>query len=279
MKKAKKVLKGIGIVALSVVAVLGVWQLSSHIQSKKYNLIKPDTSNLPTPVELKKEDRIKLSQIDMAYGVFGDGEQSVVLIHGNGSNKKRLYELASYLGTEYTVYVPDSRCHGDSSDPGEITYKLMASDIKEFCDALGLVKPYFVGHSDGGINVLTLASMYPDLPGAVIACGANSEPKTFKPYFTAAVKLNDIGKHDKLNELMLTLPDFTKEDFEKISCPTYIVAAEFDIMWLSDTVYIHDSIKDSKISIVEGANHSSYITADGKPAYVLCKDYFDSLKK
>ena len=50
-------------------------------------------------------------------------------------------------------------------------------------------------------------------------------------------------------------------------------------MWLSDSVLIHESIKDSKIAIIKGGDHSSYISQDGKQAYVLAKDFFSTKKK
>ena len=67
------------------------------------------------------------------------------------------------------------------------------------------------------------------------------------------------------------------EKLSKITCPAYIVAGEYDIMWLSDTVFIHENIKDSKVAIIKGANHGSYISQDGKQAYVLARDFFAEL--
>lgn len=277
--RMKKGLKKAAAAVVCIVAAVavggGAWQAVVRIKSEKYNLISLDTSSLPEPVGVEKESEVQLSEVNMHYAVYGSGEKSVILIHGNGSSHKRLEELATYLGNDYTVYAPDSRCHGQSSDPGEISYKLMAKDISEFITILGIVKPYIMGHSDGGIIALTLASEYPDLTAGIISCGANSVPSAFKPYFTAFVKINNMIKQDKLNDMMLELPDFTREDFEKITVPTYIVAAEYDIMWLSDTVYIHESIKDSKIAIIKGGNHSSYMTEDGKQGYVLAKMCLD----
>ena len=154
----------------------------------------------------------------------------------------------------------------------------MAKDIKEFCEALGIENPYIMGHSDGGINALTLAYTYPDLPGAVISCGANSKPETFKPYFTIGVKVLDFFRPSILNDMMLTLPQMNAELLSQITCPTYIVAGENDIMWLSDTAFLYVSTQPySEIAIIKNANHSSYISQDGKQAYVLAKDYFESL--
>jgi pimeloyl-ACP methyl ester carboxylesterase len=274
----KKILKAIGSVAMAVVVGAGIWQIAVHQQSKKYNMITLDTSNVPTPVtNVVKEDDIQLSEVKMHYSVYGESGHPLILVHGNGGSQDSLKEAATYLANDYTVYVIESRCHGQSSDPGVISYDLMAKDIKEFIEAMNLTKPYLMGHSDGGINALTVAYTYPDLLGGFISCGANTTPDKFKPYFTIGVKVLDIFKPNKLNDMMLTLPQMNEELLSEITCPAYIVAGEFDIMWLSDSVLIHESIPDSKIAIIKGADHSSYISQDGKQAYVLAKDFFSTI--
>lgn len=278
MKKGKKIAIGIGCIALACAIGAACYLTAVHVQSKKYNLITLDTSSLPEPVPGPvKEDDIQLSDVKMHYAVYGEKGHPVILVHGNGGSHKSLEEAALYLANDYTVYAIDSRCHGQSSDPGEISYDLMAKDIKEFIEKMKLEKPYILGHSDGGINALTVAYTYPDLLGGFVSCGANTSPDTMKPYFLLGVKLSDRGRHDKLNEMMLTEPHIDKEKLSKIKCPAYIVAGEFDIMKLSDTVFIHDSVKDSKIAIIKGADHSAYISHDGKRAYVLAHEFFQSL--
>ena len=158
MKKGKKALKVISSVALAVVVGAGIWQVAVRQQSKKYNMITLDTSNVPSPVtSAVKEDDIQLSEVKMHYSVYGEKGHPLILVHGNGGSQNSLKEAATYLANDYTVYVIESRCHGQSSDPGVISYDLMAKDIKEFIEALGLEKPYLMGHSDGGINALTVA--------------------------------------------------------------------------------------------------------------------------
>ncbi len=278
MKKSLKILTAVGCVALTAVAGLGVWQLYVRQQSKNYNLITLDTSNIPEPVSgATEESDVQLSEVTMHYALYGDKGHDLILVHGNGGSKKSLEEAALYLANDYKVYVIESRCHGQSSDPGEISYELMAKDIREFCDKMKLSKPYLMGHSDGGINALTVAYTYPDLLGGFISCGANSVPGTFKPYFPLGVRVMNLFKPDKLNDMMLTLPDIDAEKLSKIICPAFIVAGEYDIMWLSDTVFIHESIKDSKVAIIQGANHGSYISQDGKQAYVLADMFFSAL--
>ena len=279
MKKAKKFLKATGCLALSVIIGAGIWQIYVRQASKDYNLItlkEPDIAPVATP---PTEADIELSEMTMHYAVYGDEGYPLILVHGNGGNKNSLKEAAEYLANDYKVYIIESRCHGESSDPGVISYDLMAKDIKEFIEAMGLEKPYLMGHSDGGINALTVAYTYPHLLGGFISCGANTTPDTFKPYFPLGVKIMNLAKPDKLNDMMLTLPQMNGELLSKISCPAYIVAGEYDIMWLSDSVFIHECIPHSKIAIIKGANHSSYISQNGKQAYTLAKEFFGSLEK
>ena len=249
-------------------------QIDFVFQPAKYNAITLDTSNLPAPVaEPRVDDFIQLEDVKMHYQVWGEGKPALLLIHGNGGSVKSLREAAQYLANDFTVYLPESRCHGQSSDPGVITYELMAKDFMQFIDAMGLDKPIVMGHSDGAINAIQLAADYPDVPGAIIACGANSNPDTFKPYFPFGVWVKNIFQKDKLNDLMLTLPDFTEGYLARITCPTYVVSGQYDIMWLTDTVYLHEAIKGSDMAVIRRADHSSYMSQNGKRAYVLATDW------
>ena len=158
MKKGKKAALAVGCIAAAIAVGFGAWRITVHQQSKKYNMITPDTTALPSPVSGPVlETDVQLSEVKMHYAVYGESGHPLILVHGNGGSHKSLEEAALYLANEYTVYAIDSRCHGQSSDPGEISYDLMAKDIKEFIETLGLEKPYLMGHSDGGINALTVA--------------------------------------------------------------------------------------------------------------------------
>lgn len=267
----------VGCIVLAAAAGFGAYRLGTRIESKKYNLITLDTSVLSSAQKPVSDSTVQLENVNMHYVVYGDGEQPLILIHGNGGSAKSLAEAASYLANDYTVYVIESRCHGQSSDPGTINYDLMADDVAQFIGALNLERPYIMGHSDGGIVALTLAYRYPDMPGAIISCGANTEPSKMKPYFTIGVRINNIFHPDKLNDMMLEQPHITEEQLGRIKVPAYIVAGEHDIMWLSDTVFIHNSIEGSSIAIIKGAGHSTYMSHDGKQAYVLAKGFFERL--
>ena len=242
--------------------------------SAKYNLTTLVEGELPPVQEFVKDDFVQLSEVKMHYVQYGQKEQSVILVHGNRGSSNSLKELASYLANDYSVYCIDSRCHGESSDPGILSYDLMAKDVFEFINAKGLTNPYFVGHSDGGIIGIILSANYPNAIKANVACGANSKPKGLKNNYLRTCKRN---KDNKYYKLMLDEPNLTKDILSKIKTPTYIVAGEYDVIRLSDTIFLHKNIPNSRIAIIKNNGHSTYISKNGKLIYRLAYDYFKEL--
>lgn len=273
MRRLFRAIIALVILVVLLAAAVAVYGVVIHVKSKDY-LVTLEEKDLPNKAEVEEDNYVQLSEVKMHYVRYGTGSQPIVLIHGNGGSTDSLKELAQYLGADYSVYCIDSRCHGKSSDPETITYDLMAKDVKEFIFAKLAVRPYVLGHSDGAIVALTLAALYPDSLAACISCGANSHPDKFMFYFTWAVKIKNLFRKSKLNELMLTLPDLTPELLGQITVPTYVVAGEFDIMPLSDTLYIHEHIAGSKVAVVKWGTHSSYISRHGGRIYQLAKEFF-----
>ena len=76
---------------------------------------------------------------------------------------------------------------------------------------------------------------------------------------------------------MLDEPSLTKDFLLKIKTPTYIVAGEYDVIRLSDTIFLHKNIPDSRIAIIKNNGHSTYISKNGKLIYHLAYDYFKEL--
>ena len=264
------------VVAVSIVGIVfGCRFLVIRIKSSKHNLIILKECDLPEKLELVEDNFIQLSEVNMHYVKYGNAPQSVILVHGNRSSGKALEELASYLANDYSVYCLDSRDHGLSSETNALSYDFMANDVHEFIVAKELKNPYFVGHSDGGIIGLILSKNHPDELKACIACGANSNPNGLTRKYLRNCKRN---KDNKYYKLMLDEPNLTKEFLGTITTPTYIVAGEYDVIRLSDTVFLHESIPNSKIAIVKNNGHSTYISKNGKLAYYLVNDYFKELE-
>lgn len=83
----------------------------------------------------------------------------LVFVHGYGARATldSYVQLLEALAGRYTVYAIDMRGHGASATGFDgWSLGLLAKDIGEFCSALKLEKPVFVGHSLGGfLGLLT----------------------------------------------------------------------------------------------------------------------------
>lgn len=280
--KSKKI-AAIVLITILICAIIGVsiWLIVVDVQSRECNLIKIDTKNAPTPVDVNSctEHYVQLSEVNMFYVVYGEGsgKKPLILIHGNAKDHHALEEAATYFANDYTVYVTDSRCHGKSTKLDEIDYNLMAKDMMEFITVLGLDHPYVVGHSDGGITALAMAINYPDLMGGFVAAGANSTPDSFKLYFTTIINMQYKKSHSPVDLMMIEEPQFTKEQLASIKTPAFIVAGEFDIVKLYDTKYMAETIPNAKVAIIKWASHSTYMTENGKKCYCLAQSFFKTL--
>jgi pimeloyl-ACP methyl ester carboxylesterase len=82
----------------------------------------------------------------------GDGIETVILIHGLGSNKTSFFETVSALTPEYTVHAIDLPGFGSSSKPLRAPYDAawFARSVCRFMDAQGIARAHLVGNSLGG---------------------------------------------------------------------------------------------------------------------------------
>ncbi len=276
MKKSAKTLITIAVLTALIGIATGAYFITVETTSKKFNLIEISTDGVPEKNEDSLFDGfVQLSEVNMHYVAIGDG-YPLILVHGNGGSYENLEDLGRYLATEYKVYMVDSRCHGQSTVTDKISYELMASDLKEFIASLGIEKPVVIGHSDGGINALVAAINYPDLLKGIVCFGANTNPKELKLYFRIWTRISNLFKKNILNDLMLNEPDITKEQLQSIKIPAYILAGEYDMVSLKDTVFMANNIKFSRTAIIKGEGHSSYVY-DGKKSYNLVNDFLKDI--
>lgn len=94
----------------------------------------------------------------------GEGEETVILIHGLGGNKVSFYETASALTPHYTVHAIDLPGFGSSSKPGRAPYNAawFARSVLRFLDQLGIERAHLVGNSLGGRVALEVGLAAPD---------------------------------------------------------------------------------------------------------------------
>ena len=197
-------------------------------------------------------------RITLHYEIHGSG-YPLIMLHGNGEDITIFTEAIERLGKAFTVYAIDTRGHGKSSPVHEYHYSDMADDIYAFITELGIERPAIFGFSDGGITALMLAYTHPEIPAAVIASGANSSPKGLKSLYRFGFSRMYRSTKDPKLALMLYEPDMTAEKLGRITVPVLITAGSKDMLKKEDTVFLHESIKGSRLMILEGESHESYV--------------------
>ena len=202
---------------------------------------------------------IDVNGVTLHYAAVGEG-RPIVIVHGNGESHDILdTETAQLAAAGFKVYAPDSRGHGANERLCEYHYADMAEDMYQFITKLGLEKPAFYGHSDGGIIGLLLEIDHPGTLSALAVSGANLSPAGLDAAFTEKYSKINEEKNDPLITLMLTEPDIDPESLKTISIPVLVTAGEHDLILRSETEMIAEMIPDSKLVIVEGEDHGSYI--------------------
>ena len=200
--------------------------------------------------------------VKLYYEKAGSGSP-ILLLHGNGEDHTIFDKLAEKLSADFTVYTPDSRCHGKSGT-GKLDYDLMAEDIVGFIRTFEIKRPVLYGFSDGGIIGLIIAMKYPDLLSRLIVSGVNINPLGLKLGDLLSYGMQYLRKRSVFDRLILTQPHIKTEELGKINIPVLLTAGEHDLIRKKHTKAIANAIPGSKLIILPGEDHESYIVHSDK---------------
>ena len=214
---------------------------------------------------------IQVNNVKLYYEEYGSG-QPIILLHGNQETHEIFDKLINKLKDNYKVYAIDSRCHGKSENPKEISYNLMCDDIIDFIKKLNIEKPILYGFSDGGIIGLLIAIKETNLLSNLIISGANITSDVFTFFDSLITKIFYFFTRSKYIKMMLDEPNIPLEDLHKITIPVHVLAGEKDVIKYEHTRLIADNISNSTIEIIKGEKHGSYIIHSNK-IYEIIKKY------
>ena len=210
----------------------------------------------------------------------------VLMLHGNGEEHGIFGQVIDAVcASGRPVVAVDSRAQGKSTrGTEELTYELMADDALAALAALGFGKAHLLGFSDGAIEALLIARDHPELALSLLSIGANLSPDGVDDSFQmeqAAQSLlawadfwekGDGSRRDvdpglvrptpqearttaELLHMMVVYPQIDPASLSQITCPTTVMAGEFDEIKREETDLIHVSIPGSRLVIVPGAGH------------------------
>ena len=191
------------------------------------------------------------------YETTGSG-RPLLMVHGNSEDHTIFTEAAEVLKDHFTVYLIDSRGHGQSGKVDEIHYEQMADDMAEFLEQLDLKDAVYYGFSDGGIIGLLLASRTKRVSQMILS-GTNITPKGVKTWLKILVKVFYFFSRDPRLKMVLKEPHISLEELQAIDIKTTVVAGEKDAVTYEETKAIADNIPNAKLIIIPKAGHGSYI--------------------
>lgn len=226
----------------------------------------------------------EIDDIRIFYQDTGAGEP-LMFLHGGLLSSDFSAPQIDFFAGKFRVIAPDRRGHGRTSDSEQpITYELMAADMVELLDHLGLNSVSIVGFSDGGNVGLVMASSYPDRVKMLVTVGANfhtdgltAEDVEWIKSASADTSLPEIANYyksvspspdhwatffKKIMTMWLTAPIVSEKQLAGIVAPTMVIAGDRDMVRTEHTVKLFQSITDAQLCIVPGASHFVF---DEKP--------------
>ncbi|MBQ1290627.1 MAG: alpha/beta hydrolase [Lachnospiraceae bacterium] len=216
---------------------------------------------------------VEVNGVRLHYLQEGSG-RPVVLVHGNGESHALFEtEIKQLTAAGYEVFAPDSRGHGANEPVSEYHYADMADDIFCLIRELGLEKPYYFGHSDGGIIGLLLELRHPGTLGKMAVSGTNLSPDGIVPEFVEEFTAINEREPNPLITLMLTVPHIDPAELRKITIPVLVTVGEHDLILPEETQRIVQNLPDVKLIVVPGADHGSYLDHDERMGEFLLDFY------
>ncbi|MFA9466080.1 MAG: alpha/beta fold hydrolase [Velocimicrobium sp.] len=206
--------------------------------------------------------------VNLYYRKEGAGKP-LIMIHGNGESNEIFKEAIEVLKTYFTVYAIDLRGHGKSSPIKEYHYMDMCNDLFEFIQKNNIQNSIFYGFSDGGIIGLLLASKHTNLFDFLIVSGANLSPNGIKTNWHFLYQFIYFFHRDSKLKMMLSEPNISFRDLSQIKTKTLVLAGHNDMINKRHTTIIAQSILNSKLKILCGETHGSYMVHSDKIAYEI----------
>ncbi len=219
--------------------------------------------------------KIEYKGIEVNYIKIGDGEKSVLYLHGWGGNINSFLRVAKNINA--TSILIDFPPFGESQTPiNAWTVKDYAMLVKKIIDKENIKKFSIVSHSFGSRVAIYLSSIYNnDVEKLVITGGAGIKTRFLKRFFRKIkykiIKFFNknaiVGSKDYVNlcpVMKKTFSNIVNEDLKclcnKITCKTLLIYGNKD---KETPIYMakkyHKLIKNSKLKIYKNCGHFAYL--------------------
>jgi pimeloyl-ACP methyl ester carboxylesterase len=100
--------------------------------------------------------------MQLHFQSYGQGPPLIIL-HGLFGSLENWHSISLNLAADFQVFAVDQRNHGRSPHTPEMSYPLMAEDLKELVANQQIEAVNVLGHSMGGKTAMLFALTYPEL--------------------------------------------------------------------------------------------------------------------
>jgi pimeloyl-ACP methyl ester carboxylesterase len=201
---------------------------------------------------------VTINNCSIFYETLGKGPP-MILLHGNSEDHTVFGKLSEKLKKDFTLYLPDSRNHGQSEVTELYDYDIMAKDLEAFIVKLGLAGVNLVGFSDGAIISLKLAIKRQELINRMALLSPNLKPSDLTPEGRKVIE-GLIQKTDsRLFKMILDQPNIADEELKHIQTHALVAGAENDMITHETFARINDALPNSSMVIVKNHDHLSYV--------------------
>ena len=205
--------------------------------------------------------------------VAGQGDP-VLLLHGGFSNCDGLRDVFAPLGAEYRLIAFDRRGHGRTADTdADFHYRDMAAETIAVLEYEGGEAAHLVGFSDGGIIVLFVALVRPELVRSIVLIGTNYH---FDGVVPAA--FDDLGPESEFVAFLLPgyaerspdgadhfpvvvakgaamisrEPTLSTSELSRITVPALVMVGDDDAVLPMHTWSLYESLPAGQLAVVPG---------------------------
>jgi pimeloyl-ACP methyl ester carboxylesterase len=234
-------------------------------------------------------ERIDINGHPTWVDVRGDGDETILVLHGGMSNSDLLLDaFGDELAERYRVVAFDRRGHGYTADtPAPFHYEDMGTETIGVVEAVVGGPAHLVGWSDGGIVALLVAMRRPDLVGRLVVIGANyhydgalpldipeDSPVVAEMFEAYAARSPDGGDHfgeifPRFMAMATSEPTWTVDDIATVTAPTLVMAGDDDLIRLTHTAELYEALPAGQLSIVPATSHAMPLERPAEVARII----------
>jgi pimeloyl-ACP methyl ester carboxylesterase len=215
--------------------------------------------------------KVPIDGFQLYYESAGDGEP-LILIPGFASGASLWSRQIGPLARHFRVISFDPRGVAQSHNPSDKparpqTIGLLADDVAELLQFLGIARAHVVGVSFGGFVAQEFALRYPQMMRKlVLCCTSFGGPNHVVPAPEIMTEImqpraaGDVSEDMYRVQLQAAITFNTEDRLAAINCPTLIVSGDADVIVpVQNSHNLASHIPNAELSLVSGGSHTFFV--------------------